>query len=318
LSPAERFATGTARRRCARDAAQRASLRAALAWAASSLAPARCLRPWQADDDFGWPYCYYDASQRKYALAPEYGGDGSKPGRMHRPEAPRVVFPSHWAPSAMAFYAESAFPRDYRGGAFVAFEAGSLVAFVPFGEDGAVGRYEVFATATAHRPTAVAVGPTARFMCRNESQSVASGRSATKEPEMRRHVKDEIGLPCRRASRAVRGRHPPPGCSGFRSPAQQAGFQARAADSPSRQQDLVKMPRARSSSATRTAAAVYSFADPDNCRCLYVGGQKEYAKLQELRQQRIDDHNQLAGRSSFEGGISDLWGPWKPEGLIVK
>jgi hypothetical protein len=68
----------------------------------------------------------------------------------------------------------------------------------------------------------------------------------------------------------------------------------------------------------QNGAAVYTFADPDNCHCLYVGGQKEYAKLQELRQQRIDDHNQLARRSSFEGGISDLWGPWKPEGLVVK
>ncbi len=94
----------------------------------------------------------------------------------------------------------------------------------------------------------------------------------------------------------------------------QAGFQARAADSPERQQDFVKMP----SRQIVERDQMYSFADPDNCRCLYVGGQKEYAKLQELRQQRIDDHNQLARRSSFEGGISDLWGPWKPEGLIVK
>ena len=68
----------------------------------------------------------------------------------------------------------------------------------------------------------------------------------------------------------------------------------------------------------QNGAAVYTFADPDNCHCLYIGGQKEYAKLQELRQQRIDEHNQLARRSSFEGGISDLWGPWKPEGLVAK
>jgi len=98
----------------------------------------------------------------------------------------------------------------------------------------------------------------------------------------------------------------------------QAGFQARAADSPERQQDLVKMPSRQIVERDQNGAAVYSFADPDNCRCLYVGGQKEYAKLQELRQQRIDEHHQLARRSSFEGGVSDLWGPWEPEGLIVK
>ena len=98
----------------------------------------------------------------------------------------------------------------------------------------------------------------------------------------------------------------------------QAGFQARAADSPERQQDLVKMPLRQIVERDQKGTPEYIFADPDNCHCLYVGGQKEYAKLQELRQQRIDDHNQLARRSSFEGGISDLWGPWKPEGLIVK
>ena len=68
----------------------------------------------------------------------------------------------------------------------------------------------------------------------------------------------------------------------------------------------------------QNGTAVYTFADQDNCHCLYIGGQKEYAKLQELRQQRIDEHNQLARRSSFEGGISELWGPWKPEGLVAK
>jgi len=99
----------------------------------------------------------------------------------------------------------------------------------------------------------------------------------------------------------------------------QAGFQARGADSPERQQDLVKsLPSRQIVERDQKGTPEYIFADPDNCRCLYVGGQKEYAKLQELRQQRIDEHNQLARRSSFEGGVSDLWGPWEPEGLIVK
>ena len=99
----------------------------------------------------------------------------------------------------------------------------------------------------------------------------------------------------------------------------QAGFQTRAADSPERQQDLVKsLPSRQIVKRDQKGTPEYIFADPDNCHCLYVGGQKEYAKLQELRQQRIDDHNQLARRSSFEGGISDLWGPWKPEGLVAK
>lgn len=98
----------------------------------------------------------------------------------------------------------------------------------------------------------------------------------------------------------------------------QAGFQARPADTAERQQDLAKMPSRQIVERNRNGVPVYTFADPDNCRCLYVGGQKEYAALQVLRQERLDGHNQLAKRSTFESGISDLWGPWEPEGLQVK
>src|SRR2546426_53239 len=54
----------------------------------------------------------------------------------------------------------------------------------------------------------------------------------------------------------------------------QAGFQARAADGPERQQDLVKMPSRQIVERDQNGTAVYTFADPDNCRCLYVGRQK--------------------------------------------
>jgi glucose/arabinose dehydrogenase len=68
----------------------------------------------------------------------------------------------------MSFYAGSAFPRKYGGGAFVAFhgsanggtdEVGALVAFVPFKEDVVAGGYEVFAKGFDGRPAGVAVGP---------------------------------------------------------------------------------------------------------------------------------------------------------------
>src|SRR5436309_12434700 len=44
---------------------------------------------------------------------------------------------------------------------------------------------------------------------------------------------------------------------------EQAGFQARAADSPERQQDLVKMPSRQIVERDQNGAAVYTFADPD-------------------------------------------------------
>jgi hypothetical protein len=98
----------------------------------------------------------------------------------------------------------------------------------------------------------------------------------------------------------------------------QAGFQIRPADTAERRQDLVKMPSRQIVERNENGSPVYTFADPDNCKCLYVGGQQEYAKLQQLRQARIDDHNYLASRTTFDSGISDLWGPWQPMGLQVK
>jgi glucose/arabinose dehydrogenase len=132
-------------------------------------------------DDFGWPYCYYDAKQAKLLLAPEYGGDGGKSqGECASKKAPDLAFPAHWAPEAIAFYGASAFPEKYRGGAFVTFhgswdrkpvQSGFLVAFVPWAGGKPAGSYEEFATGFAgpqlpadpkkarYRPMGIAVSP---------------------------------------------------------------------------------------------------------------------------------------------------------------
>ena len=150
FSPAERFATGT------RNAIALAIQPDGLLYSTlQSRDAAEVFAPVQAVDDFGWPYCDFDVDQGDYVLAPEYGGDGKRQGECIALEPHRVSFPPRWAPSAMTFYAGSAFPQRYRGGAFVAFR--SLVAFVPFEEQSAVGGYEVFATGI--RPAGVAVGP---------------------------------------------------------------------------------------------------------------------------------------------------------------
>ena len=132
-------------------------------------------------DDFGWPYCYFDATQRKHVLAPEYGGDGgSAQGECANKKLPDLTFPAHWAPEAVVFYTGTVFPEQYKGGAFVSFhgswnrapmQAGYLVAFVPFNAGKPAGRFEEFATefagsaqpalakAAPHRPMGLAVGP---------------------------------------------------------------------------------------------------------------------------------------------------------------
>lgn len=124
--------------------------------------------------DYGWPYCYYDVDLKKKVLAPEYGGDGVKDGRCRTAPLPLVAFPAHWAPESMVFYADSVFPPEYRGGAFVAFhgswnraplpQSGFNVAFVPFTNGQPAGSYQIFAdgfrgdsTQQLHRPMGMAI-----------------------------------------------------------------------------------------------------------------------------------------------------------------
>ena len=106
-------------------------------------------------DDFGWPYCYFDPSQNKKVLAPEYGGDGRQVGRCSSKKGNIGNFPAHWAPDGLLFYTGSMFPAAYREGAFIAFhgswnraplpQAGYKVIFQPMKNGRANGAFEVFA-----------------------------------------------------------------------------------------------------------------------------------------------------------------------------
>ena len=64
----------------------------------------------------------------------------------------------------------------------------------------------------------------------------------------------------------------------------------------------------------------YEFYDPQFCQCVYVGGEKEFAKLQELRKQRRADHAWYLQHSSPISNAADpqTWSAWAPEGLDVK
>ncbi|HEY4129146.1 MAG TPA: PQQ-dependent sugar dehydrogenase [Gemmatimonadaceae bacterium] len=130
------------------------------------------------DDDFGWPYCYYDRKTQKRVLTPEYGGDRNTVGRCASTRAALTTFPGHWAPNGLMFYTASQFPAHYKNGAFVAFhgswnrtplpQAGYLIAFVPASGSSLGNTYEVFAsgfsgssslssdTQASHRPTGLA------------------------------------------------------------------------------------------------------------------------------------------------------------------
>jgi glucose/arabinose dehydrogenase len=129
--------------------------------------------------NFGWPYCFFDLSQRKRVLAPEYGGDGKQVGDCARYDTPVATFPAHNAPLSVLFYSGTQFPAEYRNGAFIAFHGswnraplpmdGYNVRFVPFKGD-APAADRVFASGfpgkaqimrpndAAHRPVGLAQG----------------------------------------------------------------------------------------------------------------------------------------------------------------
>src|SRR5258706_9571148 len=53
--------------------------------------PAEELVQLERGADFGWPYCYYDLTQQKLVLAPEYGGDGGKTAGLCAEKSPPVA-----------------------------------------------------------------------------------------------------------------------------------------------------------------------------------------------------------------------------------
>ena len=81
-----------------------------------------------------------------------------------------------------------------------------------------------------------------------------------------------------------------------------AGFQQRLADSPERLAYLRTMPPLKLVARNKDAQVIYTFADPERCRCLYVGGAKEYAAYQQLAAQH-------EVRREVDAA-SEPWGPW--------
>jgi glucose/arabinose dehydrogenase len=139
--------------------------------------PAEELMKLEDGGDYGWPYCYYDGTQQKLVLAPEYGGDGGKSqGQCTGKKTPVAAFPAHWAPDDLLFYRGTMFPAKYRDGVFIAFhgswnrapgpQGGYKIVFQPLSGDAANGPLETFADnfargvlqpdRAAHRPAGLA------------------------------------------------------------------------------------------------------------------------------------------------------------------
>jgi hypothetical protein len=84
-----------------------------------------------------------------------------------------------------------------------------------------------------------------------------------------------------------------------------AGFQMQSADSPERIRDLDVMPPLRIVARNHDDKVTYTFADPYKCRCVYVGGRREYTAYRRLaRDKQVEEERLLDGEPN-----DGLWGP---------
>ena len=67
------------------------------------------------------------------------------------------------------------------------------------------------------------------------------------------------------------------------------------------------MPPYRIVSQTKDGKFVYTFADPENCHCLYVGGPNEYSEYQ---RQHLTVERGITQDLAAESMDSSRWGPW--------
>jgi len=91
-----------------------------------------------------------------------------------------------------------------------------------------------------------------------------------------------------------------------------AGFQMRPADSAERQQDLANMPPHTIVAHREGAETVYTYADAQNCRCLYVGGAKAYAEYRRLEVSEEIARDMSAASMNAASTNWDVWGSWDP------
>ena len=83
--------------------------------------------------DYGWPRCYFDGTQKKLVLAPEYGGDGGRAvGVCAEKRPPAAYFPAHWGPNALVIYGGELFPPAVPGTGHPAPRADRTSSFSPW------------------------------------------------------------------------------------------------------------------------------------------------------------------------------------------
>jgi hypothetical protein len=72
-----------------------------------------------------------------------------------------------------------------------------------------------------------------------------------------------------------------------------AGFRVTTAETPAQLASLNSLPPRVLVSQPKDDHFVYSYADPDSCRCIYVGGPEEYSAYQRLSLEKRLEHERI-------------------------
>jgi hypothetical protein len=91
-----------------------------------------------------------------------------------------------------------------------------------------------------------------------------------------------------------------------------AGFDIKLADSPARRDHLETLPQHQLVRFDRDGRPYYVYADPEWCKCMYVGNQADYDAYQRLTAQEevAEEQEETAAMSEDAAMDWDLWGPW--------
>ena len=91
-----------------------------------------------------------------------------------------------------------------------------------------------------------------------------------------------------------------------------AGFVMKPADTPERLAELQKLAPRTVVRHVRDGQARYVYADPDTCKCLYVGDERQFQKYQELSlQKKIADEQLSAAEANRDASLDwGMRGPW--------
>lgn len=93
-----------------------------------------------------------------------------------------------------------------------------------------------------------------------------------------------------------------------------AGFKVKLADTPQKMTHLQTLPQRKMFTKERQGKVYYLYADPLNCKCLYVGDQAAYQRFQQMQEERqIAAQERMAAEMNYEANFDwGMYGPWDP------